>query len=160
MFLLKRICQYHQPHHECFNLIPLPSVPRFYQFFSFLDPPNVTALEPLVLVVNHTQMAKFACQGFGNPYPQIQWVKVSNDSALSDGFLSNEIEDDDINITEMTVDSFTRVSNLIFLSARRSDQSQYACVGSNGITNLIDSPENDIVTLIVQGKVAFQVPYL
>ena len=110
-----------------------------------LAPSNVTSLEPRELIVNHTQTAEFICEVFGIPVPTITWIKVSNGSVLSNGV-------DDIEITEVIVDSFTRVSNLTFLSTVRTDQSEYTCVGTNGVTNVISSPENDTVSLLVQGE--------
>ena len=115
-----------------------------FTLFIFLDPPSVTA-KPLELVVNHTQMAGFACEAFGIPVPSIIWIKVSDGSVLFTAM-------DDIEITEEIVDSFTRVSNLSFLNTTRTDRSKYTCVGSNGITNIISSPENATVNLLVQGE--------
>ena len=110
------------------------------------DPPNVTTLEPLQLIVNQTQSASFVCQAYGIPVPNITWIKVSDDSVLSASV-------DIIEITEMIVmGSSMRVSNLTFLNTTRTDQSEYTCVGSNGITNIIGSPENDTINLLVQGE--------
>ena len=90
-------------------------------------------------------MAGFACEAVGFPVPNITWIKVSDSSVLSTA--TNDIE-----ITEEIVDSFTRVSNLSFLNTTRTDQSKYTCVGSNGIANIISSPENATVNLLVQGE--------
>ena len=109
----------------------------------------MSAIGPVEHIVNHTQTAEFVCQAFGIPVPTITWIKVSNGSVLSTGV-------DDIEITKVIVDSFTRVSNLTFLSTVRTDQSEYTCVGSNGITNVISTPENDTVNLLVQGEFVSQ----
>ena len=107
----------------------------------------MTTLEPVKLVVNQTQMAEFACEAFGIPIPEITWIKASNGSVLSTTM--NGIE-----ITEMVVEgSSMRASMLTILGATKSDQSDYTCIGSNGVTNFIDSPENDTVSLLVQGEV-------
>ena len=90
-------------------------------------------------------MAQFACEAFGIPLPAISWIKLSNRSTLA----ANK---DDIEIAQMTIDSYTHVSNLTFLNTTRTDQSEYTCVGSNGITNVIGSPENDTINLLVQGQ--------
>ena len=55
-------------------------------------------------------------------------------------------------ITESIVATNTSQSVLRFVSGLNSDESMYTCVGSNGITNVINSPEEDNVTLLVQGE--------
>ena len=105
----------------------------------------MSAIGSLELIVNHTQTAEFACEAFGIPVPNITWIKVSDGSMLSTAM-------NDIDIAEVIMDSFTRVSNLTFLNTTRTDQSEYTCVGSNDITNVISTPENDTVNLLVQGE--------
>ena len=107
----------------------------------------MTALEPIALDVSRGQMAEFACEAFGMPIPEITWMKVSDGSDLSTSM-------DGINITEMVAEqSSIRTSKLTFLSAEENDQSDYTCIGSNGVTNFINSPESDTVSLEVQGKI-------
>ena len=105
----------------------------------------MSAIGPVERIVNHTQMAGFVCEAFGIPVPNITWIKVSNDSVTV-------TSTNDTNIAEVIVDPFTHISNLTFLSTVRTDQSEYICVGSNGIKNVIGSPENVTVNLQVQGE--------
>ena len=105
----------------------------------------MTALEPREVIVNHTQMATFTCEAFGIPVPVITWIKVSDNLVLSSSVGV-------IDITEVIVDTSTRVSNLTFLNTTRTDQSEYTCVGSNDVTNVINSSESDTVNLLVQGE--------
>ena len=113
---------------------------------SFLsDPPNVTTLEPLELIVNHTQSATFVCEAYGIPIPAITWVKVVNETVVIEA--SGVID-----ITEEIVRVNTRESVLTFLDTVKTDESIYRCEGENGITNVIGSPENDTVSLLVQGE--------
>ena len=109
------------------------------------DPPNVTTLEPLELIVNHTQNATFVCEAYGIPIPVITWVKVVNESIVTE---SSGV----IDIMEQIVRINTSESVLTFLDTVKTDESVYRCEGSNGITNVIGSPENDTVRLLVQGK--------
>ena len=111
---------------------------------TFSDPPNVTALEQLELVVNQTQTATFSCQAFGIPLPNITWIKVSQVSSASSWgqFVTTDIKMNN---------SSTLISSITLLNAMWTDQSEYICVGSNGITNAIGSPENTTFTLFVQG---------
>ena len=109
------------------------------------DPPNVTILEPLQLIVNQTQPASFVCQAYGIPTPTIFWIKLSNGMFLTDS-------SDGLNITESLIPPATLESTLTFPSTRKTDESGYRCEGNNGVTNVIGSPENDTVNLLVQGE--------
>ena len=53
---------------------------------------------------------------------------------------------------DTTLTSSTLESVLVFHSGYKTDESVYTCIGSNNITNIISSPEEDNVTLLVQGK--------
>ena len=110
------------------------------------DPPNVTALEPIELIVNHTQMVEFSCQVSGIPLPNVTWIKMLND----DTFVLDTTQF--IKIDQKVNNSHMLISTLTFLNTTRDDQSSYTCVGNNSIKNVISSPENDTVNLLVQGK--------
>ena len=109
-----------------------------------LDPPNVTTLEPLEIVINQTQEAIFTCQAYGIPIPSITWIKVSDGSTVNN--ITGVTE-----ITESIPIVNTSQSELRFVRGLNSDESIYTCIGFNNITNVIDSPEQDNVTLLVQG---------
>ena len=72
------------------------------------------------------------------------WTKLSDGSSVTNT--------PTITITETTLSTTTLQSELRFIQGFKSDESQYTCTGSNGVTNVIDSPEDDNVTLFVQGK--------
>ena len=108
------------------------------------DPPNVTALEPVQLIVNQTQPASFVCQAYGIPTPNISWVRLSDGALLNDSF-------DGLNISENFISPDTLESTLTFSSTKKTDESEYRCEGNNGVTNVISSPESDMVELLVQG---------
>ena len=44
-----------------------------------------------------------------------------------------------------------RRSVLTFLNGLKTDESIYTCIGSNNIVNVIGSPEQDNISLLVQG---------
>ena len=96
------------------------------------------------VVVNQTQTATLSCQAFGIPTPSISWMDESTGSLVT--------ESDGITIITSSPQSSTLLSVLTFLNATRENQSTYTCVGSNGVTNVIDTPENDSVSLFVQGE--------
>lgn len=109
-----------------------------------LDPPNVQAREPTEVIVNQTQIASFSCEAFGIPVPSVSWIRDSNGFSLSN---TTNI----ITITTSILPPTSLVSTLTFLNAANSNESSYTCVGSNGVSNLIGTPENDTVDLLVQG---------
>ena len=92
-------------------------------------------------------MVNFTCQAFGIPLPSFRWVKLSDDTEVMDII-------DDIEIMEQTVALFTLESVLMFLNTSKTDESVYRCEASNGITNVINTPENDTIELLVDGTVA------
>ena len=113
------------------------------------DPPDVVTLEPVLVVVNHTQMVNFTCRVFGIPLPSVRWVNVSDETVVMDVV-------DDIRITERDVappDPFRLESVLQFLNTTKTDESVYRCEATNGVTNVINTPENDTITLLVDGTV-------
>lgn len=76
----------------------------------------------------------------------MEWIKLGDDTGeivLSD-------VDGATNITQI-VDGYNVTTILHFLDPQRTDQSMYVCRGVNNVTNIIDSPEEDNVTLFVQG---------
>ena len=101
--------------------------------------------DPTKVVVNQTQTASFTCEAFGIPVPNITWIRNSDGSPLSNA----------TGITTITTSALSPTyifSILTFLNATKTDESSYTCVGSNGVRNLIGTPENDTIELAVQGE--------
>ena len=114
-------------------------------FMSCSDPPNVMARDPTEVIVNQTQSASFSCEAFGIPLTTIVWINDSSGSNVTNSTGA-------ITITTTVLPPITLLSVLTFLNTTRPDQSSYTCVGSNGVSNLIGTPENATVFLFVQGK--------
>ena len=108
------------------------------------DPPNVIAVGPSFVVVNYSQMASFTCRAFGNPIPSLRWVKKAGGNVLVNAT-------DTVKITEGMIAPFMLESILTFSNTTKTDESMYWCEGSNGVTNVIDSPEEADVILYVDG---------
>ena len=108
------------------------------------DPPNVTTIEPKEVIINQTQEASFTCQAYGIPTPNITWVKMTDGLTVENITSITEI-------SESIIPPTTLQSILTFVSGMKSNESVYVCQGSNGVTNVIGSPEEDNVTLLVQG---------
>ena len=105
----------------------------------------MTTIDPVEIIINQTQEAIFTCHAYGIPVPSITWIKSRNGSIVTN--ISNTIE-----ISESVISNTnTRESILIFVRGLKTDESVYTCKGSNGITNVIESPQEDNVTLLVQG---------
>ena len=58
-----------------------------------------------------------------------------------------------IDIMETLLPPATLESVLVFNNGLKTDESVYTCIGINNITNIIQSPEQDNITLLVQGNV-------
>ena len=56
-----------------------------------------------------------------------------------------------IDIMETLLPPATLESVLVFNNGLKTDESVYTCTGINNITNIIQSPEQDNITLLVQG---------
>ena len=105
------------------------------------DPPQVSAVANVV-ITNLTNTTSLSCQVFGIPAPTIDWLRT--DSML----LSNT---SDISISQVATNNGSNVtSTLLFTRPVRADEGTYVCRGTNNVTNLINSPENDTVTFYVQ----------
>ena len=120
-------------------------------FLPPIDPPNVSAVEPSIVLVNYSQMANFTCQAFGIPLPSLRWVKEA------DGNAPVNITDA-VNITERNIPPFTVESVLTFSNTTKANESLYLCEGTNGVTNIIGSPEEANVTLFVDGMQKLKLP--
>ena len=95
------------------------------------------------LTVNVTFNATLTCTVFAIPLPIITWIKDVDDSIVSE-------EPRRVSITQ-TDSIHMRTSVLHFSSTLKSDESSYTCVAVNNITNVIETPENATVDLIIQG---------
>ena len=104
-------------------------------------------MEPFIVLVNYSQIANFTCQAFGIPIPRLRWVKEADGNAPVN--ITNSM-----NITERNIAPFTVESVLTFYNTTKIDESLYRCEGSNGVTNVIGSPEEANVTLLVDGMPA------
>ena len=114
------------------------------------DPPNVHITEPQKQIVNQNQKATFICTACGNPVPNITWVKIIDESII-------QYSKDAIQITEIIINNTDcRRSVLTFLHTSLNDESVYRCEGTNNVTNVIQSPMSDTVSLTVLGE--FVVP--
>ena len=111
---------------------------------SIPDPPNVSVTPSPQLTVNVTFDATLVCFVFAIPLPEITWIRNSDQSIVQE-------EQGRVSITEED-GIHNRTSTLFFSSTLKSDESSYTCVAVNNITNVIDTPENETVDLIVQGE--------
>ena len=102
-------------------------------------------MTPSKLTENVTFSATVTCTVFAIPLPSITWIKVVDGTVVTD-----EGSDGRVFINQ-TDNGDTRTSVLHFNSTVKPDESNYTCVAVNNITNVISTPENDTVNLIIQG---------
>ena len=112
----------------------------------FLDPPS-TSVSASIVRVNQTFSTNFSCQSFGIPPPTLRWY--SNGAVvMSDNFITIS-NSSYINGSENLIQTIV----LTLMDSNRSlHESNYTCVGFNGISNYISSVENMTTELLVQGK--------
>lgn len=90
-----------------------------------------------------TFQATLVCFVFAIPLPEITWIRDYDQKIVK-----NELGR--VAITQE--DGFhNRTSTLFFMETLKSDESTYTCVAVNNITNVIGTPENATVNLIIQG---------
>ena len=116
-------------------------------FNVLLDPPDVT-VTPASIVVNETDQVTFLCKVFGIPPPVIIWINdsdVQQTNSINNGIL--------ISYSDSPHPSGIpfNISNLTILSAAKQHESNYTCIASNGVTNLIGTTNNSTISLVVQG---------
>ena len=122
---------------------------------SNIDPPNVTVLPVNNITVNETDSTSFICMVFGIPPPNIQWSVIN----VNDDLLFITASNDSYNITVTTTPHQTFagahvvLSNLSLPMIDKRQEGHYTCSASNGVTNLIGTPESDSISLTVQGTV-------
>lgn len=119
------------------------------------DPPNVTVSPVNNITVNETDSTSFICMVFGIPPPIIQWSVMNvNDDLLS---ISTSNDSYDITVTTTPHQIFTggrvMLSNLTLPAIDKGQEGHYTCSASNGVTNLIGTPQSDSISLFVQGTV-------
>ena len=94
--------------------------------------------------MNVTFDATLVCFVFAIPLPEITWIRDSDQSIV-------EEELDRVSITQED-GIHNRTSTLFFSNTLKSDESSYTCVAVNNISNVIGTPENRTVDLIIQGN--------
>ena len=95
-------------------------------------------------------MASINCSVFGIPLPNVTWV-LKIDATMAVEVTSDQ--DDGITITEIDAIDDTVVSILIFNNVSKFDEGVYTCIGSNGIDNVLGTPTNGSISLLVQGMI-------
>lgn len=127
---------------ECKLIVVM--VISYYGYLIFFPDPPLVMVDPVSLIVNQTALATFTCTIFGIPTPTFIWTRDSGPTPLvsNPGILEITNVTNGNNITTM----------LTIISTKRTDMDQYICSATNGIENLIKSPESDSVELFIQGN--------
>ena len=110
--------------------------------FILSDPPKVKVSSSRISV-KELSMAVLSCMGFGVPLPQLTWRRADGQEIT--GLLNQSVaisQDGQESATlELRLDNATSILNGVFV-----------CSGTNNVTNLLNSPEEDEVILTVLGK--------
>ena len=126
--------------------------PTFFSYFYITDAPNVS-VTPSTIVVNESDAIVLTCEVFAIPIPNIIW---SNSSSPQDDLVApTDLGNIVISFDHSPHPSgflFT-VSNLSISSVLKVHEANYSCLASNGIENLLGTPENGSVSVVVQGNI-------
>ena len=98
-------------------------------------------MNPVSVLVNESDTFSIVCKSTGTPAPNLSWQHVFNGS-------TTEIE----NSTNFVIEEQLGESILTVSSVTYNHRGGYRCVGDNGVTNYIDSPEYDESMVTVQGR--------
>ena len=113
-------------------------------YFLFPDPPNTT-VTPSQIIVNSTAVSSitFTCYSFGIPPPSLRWIKEKGGALLMS-----------LGPTQILGSSTDSSSTLVLTLFRPSDvdESNYTCIAVNNVTNVLETPEDDVGELYVQGR--------
>lgn len=113
-----------------------------------VDPPDVS-IDINSLTVNQSDQSSFTCTAFGIPLPSFMWYfNESSDPLLSDNVefsISNTMTTNGSGLV-LTMSTLT-----ILNTSRSQHEGDYSCTATNGIDNLIGTPEIAEARLIVQG---------
>ena len=116
-------------------------------FLLFPDAPDVS-VSPLSVVSNESDSIVLVCQVSGLPVPNIVWLNSSSDVSLSAPTESGSVT---VTLNQSPSDIPVIVSNLSISGILKIHEANYTCVANNGIENLLGTPENATVPVIVQG---------
>ncbi len=97
------------------------------------------------LIVNHTDSVVLTCTAFGIPLPNVTWIiTVEGVSTVINGLEEPTIDE--------SVGNNVITSLLMFDNITKVDEATYTCVAQNDIRNVLNTPYNASVGVIVQGE--------
>ena len=114
-----------------------------------LVPPNVT-LTPSQVTVSVTESLQLVCTSYGIPSVVLTWYFGTSKQPL-------ESREGDINITQKTneySESLLMTTSILTIENITNAywQGVFICEGFNGVTNLIETPENDTSEIFILSK--------
>lgn len=114
-----------------------------------VDPPDVS-IDITSLTVNQSDPSSFTCTAFGIPVPSFMWYynDSSDDPLSSDNIVFNISNTITTNGSGLVL---TESTLTILNTSRDQHEGNYSCRATNGIDNLIRTPEIANTALIVQG---------
>ena len=116
----------------------------------YTDPPDVRVI-PLSIVANESDTVVLVCKVFALPTPDIVWLNSSSEDTM----INAPTESGNIVVTLNQFPNSSgiplTVSNLSISGILKVHEANYTCVASNDIENLLSTPENATVPVIVQG---------
>ena len=97
------------------------------------------------LIVNVTDSVVLTCTAFGIPLPNVTWIKTIDGVSADIDRLYEPTIDKSVNNNVVT-------SLLMFDNITKVDEATYTCFAQNDIRNVLNTPNNASVGVIVQGE--------
>lgn len=120
-------------------------------FLLSIDAPNVS-VSPSNIVANESDSIMLLCEVSSLPIPTVVWLNSSS----PDNQITTSNDEGDVTLTQIQLPTNTSsipvtISTLSITNVLKSHEANYTCVATNGIDNLLGTPENGTIPVSVQG---------
>lgn len=127
---------------------------QLYFITLLIDPPTVSILNESSVEVNVLDVVELVCIGYGLPLPNLAWTRDGNQPLPQDHLLQNSTHDGNGDSDGLPY-VVLRLVFTVLSEGSALDSGYYQCRGTNGVSNLIGTPEEVVVMVTVLGKALY-----